>query len=96
MIPVLGAAPERPPRGGHCCAGERRAEEMVGVRRLTNEGTADDLTKVAQMSQAMKTRYSQRRKRRGDLHASVLGMSRVSGVSCGRIEKSYVGVPIPQ
>ena len=50
-----------------------RAEETVGVRRLTHEGNvsqtstpmarqmADNLTKVAQMSEAVGTWYSQRR-----------------------------------
>ena len=61
------AAPERPPRGGHCCAGDVQIRRMVGVRRQTNEGNvcqtstpmarqmADDLTKDAQMSKPIKT-----------------------------------------
>ena len=73
MVPELGATPERPPRGGRCCAGDVQSRRNGRVRRLTSEGNvcqtstpmtrhmAEDLTKVAQMSEAVGTWYSQRR-----------------------------------
>ena len=90
MVPQLGATPERPPRGGHCCAGDVQSRRNCRGpttdergERLPDQHTNGKTNGRAPHQGCADERSSgdvvqPEAERRGDLHANVLGKSTVS------------------